>query len=508
MEIGLLLLVSLIALAVGGIAGSLYYARRASRQLAATRQTSEVILEEARSTEKALLLEAKEEALRLRAQGEDEVRERRQEVLRQERRLSQKEEALDRKLEGYERREHSLAQKEEQQDQRLHQIDELKAQREQELERAAQLSRTEAREVVLREVEEEVRDEALRRAYQKVETIREEAADRARQILALTIHRLASEVCAETTTTVVPIPSDDMKGRIIGREGRNIRALEAATGVDLIIDDTPEAVTLSCFDPVRREIARIALQKLLVDGRIHPSRIEEMVNKAKAEVDDTIRKEGEGASRETGVPLPPEIIKIFGRLKWRQSYGQNVLQHSIEVSHLAGMLAAEIGANVQVCKAGGLLHDLGKAVDHEVEGGHDEIGDELVRRHMRSPEVARAVHDHHHERDEMSIEGAIVSAADAISASRPGARKESLENYIKRLEALENVASTFEGVEKAYAVQAGREVRVFVRPQEVDDLGAMRMARDLARKIEGTLAYPGQIKVTLIRETRAVEYAK
>ena len=354
-----------------------------------------------------------------------------------------------------------------------------------------------------------MQEEASRRLRQWEERLKEEADKKTQEILSQVIQRSASEIVSETTVSAVPLPSDEMKGRLIGREGRNIRALEQATGVDLIIDDTPEAVTLSSFDPVRREIARVALTKLILDGRIHPARIEEVVAKSKEEVEATIYSAGEQAAYQVGVPgLRPELIKVLGRLKYRTSYGQNVLAHSIEAAHLAGMIASEIGANVAVAKKAGLLHDIGKALDRELEGTHAAIGADLVKRWDKSVEVVQAVAEHHGEAGTTSVMGFIVTAADAISSARPGARRESLERYIKRLEALEGIANSFKGVEKSFAIQAGREIRILVKPEEIDDLGAMRLARDIVKQIEGGVAYPGQIKVTVLRETRAIDYAK
>jgi ribonuclease Y len=357
-------------------------------------------------------------------------------------------------------------------------------------------------------MEVEIQHEASRRLKQWEIKLKEESNQKAQEILALAIQRSASEIVAETTVSVVPLPNDEMKGRLIGREGRNIRALEQATGVDLIIDDTPEAVTISSFDPVRREIARVALNRLILDGRIHPARIEEMAAKAKSEVEASIQNAGEQAALQLGVQLHPELIKLLGRLKYRTSYGQNALEHSTEVAYMAGMIASEIGANVNIAKKAGLLHDIGKAVDREVEGTHAAIGADLVKQWEKSPEVLKGVAEHHLETSDTSIWGYITSAADAISSARPGARRESLESYLKRLKALEEIADSFKGVEKSYAIQAGREVRILVKPEAIDDLGAMRLARDIVKKIEETLDYPGQIKVTVLRETRAVDYAK
>lgn len=480
----------------------------AGRIRAATKEAT-AILDEAKAKEKEILLQAKEEAVKIRSEAEAEARQRRSELQRQERRLSQKEESLERKIEGLERREHGFNSKEKELENTRSSIEELKRKELQQLELISSMSSAEAKEFLLNAVESEVHDDLTRRMRQVEAQMREEAEQKVRRILAGAIQRCASEVVSETTVTVVPLPNDEMKGRLIGREGRNIRALENATGVDLIVDDTPEAVSLSCFDPLRREIARIALEKLILDGRIHPGRIEEMVEKAKAEVEASLQAEGEQAAYKAGVTgLHPELLKLLGRLKYRFSYGQNVLTHSIEVCHLAAMLATEIGADVGVAKMAGLLHDIGKAVDHEVEGTHALIGADMARRLGKSPEVAQAIAEHHGETDSMSIEGFIVSAADAISSSRPGARRESVEQYLKRVEALENIANGFPGVEKSFAIQAGREIRILVKPHEIDDLGALRLARDIVKRIEETLEYPGQIKVTVIRETRAVDHAK
>ena len=377
------------------------------------------------------------------------------------------------------------------------------------MELISRISSDEAKELLIKAVEDEVHEAVSRRIQETEAQLKREAAERAREILSQAIQRCATDVVSESTVSVVPLPSDEMKGRLIGREGRNIRALENATGVDLIVDDTPEAVTISGFDPVRREVARIALEKLILDGRIHPARIEDTVATARSEVDATIQAEGERAAHELGMPgLQPNLIKLLGRLKYRFSYGQNILQHSIEVAHLAGMIASELGAKVALAKKAGLLHDIGKAVDFQVEGPHAKIGADLVKQWDKSNEVVNAVAEHHGETDSMSVLGFIISAADAISGGRPGARRESLDHYLKRLEALENVANSFSGVEKSYAIQAGREIRIMVKPTEIDDLEALRLSRDIVKKIEETLEYPGQIKVTVIRETRAVDYAK
>ena len=467
------------------------------------------ILAEAEAKQKELLLATREETLALRNTLEQEIRERRAEASRVEQRLIQKEENLDRKIEAIERREQALRDREGQVEALRAEVEALRARQQTELERVANLTVAEARDELLARVDSEVREEASRRVREMEKEVEATAALRARKILATAIQRYTSEVTAETTVSVVQIPSDEMKGRIIGREGRNIRAIEAATGVDLIIDDTPDAVTVSCFDPVRREIARVALTHLVQDGRIHPTRIEEAVNRARREVEATMAEAAESAAAEAGVlNLHPEVLKIFGRLRYRTSYGQNVMRHSIETAHIAAMIAREIGADVEVARAGGFLHDLGKAVDHEVEGTHALIGAEILRRHRVKDAIAHAVEAHHEEVEPSTVEAVIVMMADAISGGRPGARRESLEAYIKRLETLEGIAKEFKGVDSAFAIQAGRELRIIVKPEQVDDLEAMRIARDVSHKIEETMEYPGQIKVTVVRETRATEIAR
>ena len=458
---------------------------------------------------KAAMLEAKDEAHRLRAEIDQENRDRRLELQQTERRLISKEETLDRRLENLERKEKETAAKEQETELKAAETAELQARQRAELERISGITTEEAAQMLLKAVEIECRHDCAKLAKQIEDETRDRAEKEARKIITLAIQRCAVDQVAETTVSVVPLPSDEMKGRIIGREGRNIRAFEAASGVDLIIDDTPEAVVISGFDPVRREIARSALSRLIGDGRIHPGRIEEVVAKAKAETEEKIREAGEQAVMETGVAgLHPELVRLLGKLQFRTSYGQNVRDHSIECSHLAGAMAAELGADVQIAKRGALLHDLGKAVDFEVEGPHAAIGVDLAKRHHESPEVIHAIAAHHGEEECQSIEAALVQVADAISAARPGARRETLETYIKRLEKLEKIADACPGVEKSFAIQAGREVRVVVRPEDVDDLTAAKLAKDVARNIENELQYPGQIKVTVIRETRAVEYAK
>jgi ribonuclease Y len=497
-----------IGLIFGGMAAFLSRRMVFNRQLRIAERKAAKMVGEARKESKTILEQAQEEAKQLKASTEGEYRERRAELQRQETRLSQKGETLDRKLEGVEQRDRNLANKEKEIENIRGQLGELKDKQLQQLELISGMSSSEARQNLLDAMEVELQQEASRRLHQWEAKLKEEADEKAQEILTPAIQRSASEIVAEATVSVVPIPSDEMKGRLIGREGRNIRALEQATGVDLIIDDTPEAVTLSSFDPIRREIARITLSRLILDGRIHPARIEEMAAKAKTEVEQDIQNAGEQAALELGIQLHPELIKLLGRLKYRTSYGQNALQHSTEVAHLAGMIAAELGANVNTAKKVGLLHDIGKAVDREVEGSHAAIGADLVKQWEKSPEVLKGVSEHHLETSDVSIWGFIASAADAISSARPGARRESLDSYLKRLKALEDIADSFKGVEKSYAIQAGREVRILVKPEDIDDLGAMRMARDIVKKVEETLQYPGQIKVTVIRETRAVDYAK
>lgn len=495
--------------ALGGAVAFLVWRMVVGRRIRAAQIEVEALLTDAQTKHKEAILEAKEEALKIKSQAESEIRERRAELQRHEKRISQKEENLDKKSDAFERREHGLLAKEKEAEDLHNHLQELKQKQIQQLELISRISSDEAKELLIKAVEDEVREDVSRRIREIEVQLKQEADERAQEILSQAIQRCATDVVSESTVSVVPLPSDEMKGRLIGREGRNIRALENATGVDLIIDDTPEAVTISGFDPVRREIARIALEKLILDGRIHPARIEEMVATARNEVETTIQGEGEQATHEVGVPgLQPELIKLLGHLKYRFSYGQNVLRHSIEVAHLAGMIASELGAKVALAKKAGLLHDIGKAVDFQVEGTHAKIGADLVKQWDKSAEVASAVAEHHGETNSMSILGFIISAADAISGGRPGARRETLEHYLKRLEALESVANSFTGVEKSYAIQAGREIRIMVKPAEIDDLAALRLTRDIVKKIEETLQYPGQIKVTVIRETRAVDYAK
>ncbi len=426
-----------------------------------------------------------------------------------ERRITQKEESLDRKIESIERKEENLLKKDEDIEKLRDQVQELHAKQLMELERLSGLTSDEARVILLANIEDEIKHEAAMLIKEIESQAKEEGEKRAKDIISQAIQRCAADHVAETTVTVVTLPNDEMKGRIIGREGRNIRTLETLTGIDLIIDDTPEAVILSGFDPIRREVARLALEKLILDGRIHPARIEEMVEKARKEVDNQIREAGEQATFETGVHgLHPELVRLLGRLRYRTSYGQNVLKHSTEVSHLAGLMAAELGVDITLAKRAGLLHDVGKAIDHEIEGPHVTIGADLAKKYKESPAIIHAIAAHHGDEEAKTIEAVLVQAADAISAARPGARRETLESYIKRLEKLESITNSFEGVEKSFAIQAGREVRVMVKPDKIDDLSSIRLVRDIAKRIEEELEYPGQIKVMVIRETRAVEYAK
>ena len=486
-----------------------------SAEAEATRLVNEAI-KTADQKRKEAILEAKDEAFRLKAEvdaqkaeADKEIKQRRAEISRQENRIDQKETALDRKTEALEKREEELKKKHEEAEAHLAEVDALRAKEMERLETLAGLSQEDAREVLLHKVDEELTHEKAIRVAAYETDLKENCDGIARNLIGQAISRCAADHCSETTVSVVPLPSDEMKGRIIGREGRNIRALETATGVDLIIDDTPEAITLSSFDQTRREVARMTLERLIGDGRIHPARIEEMVEKAKREVEATIKAEGERAVLETNVHgLHPELVKLLGRQHYRTSYGQNVLSHSIEVSHLAGLLAAELGADVTMAKRAGLLHDLGKSVDHEIEGSHVQIGVDLARRYKESEEVVHAIAAHHNDIEPQTIVACLVQAADAISAARPGARRENVENYIKRLEKLEEISTSFKGVEKAYAIQAGREIRIMVKPEEIDEDHMILLAHDIAKKIEDEMEYPGQIKVNLIRETKAVDYAK
>ncbi|HNX61200.1 MAG TPA: ribonuclease Y [Candidatus Limiplasma sp.] len=507
------ILIALLA-AGAGIAGGYVYRKQASeKKIGRTEEYAKNLLDDAMrkadEKKKETILEAKEEVLRLKTELDRECRERRAEVQRSERRIIQREEQLDKKQDSLETRENQLNNRAEDIQKGEDALEESRHKQDQELERIAGMTQDEACQTLVSRIQKEAYHDAAATVRDIEAKAREEGEKKARNIIALAIQRCAADHVAETTVSVITLPNDDMKGRIIGREGRNIRALETATGVDLIIDDTPEAVIVSAFDPVRREIARIAVEKLIVDGRIHPARIEEMVEKAKKEVDNQIREAGDQAVFETHQHgIHHELVKLLGRLKYRTSYGQNVLKHSIEVSHLAGMMAAELGADVALAKRAGLLHDIGKAVDHEAEGTHVTLGAELARKYHESPDVIHAILAHHNDVEPQTIEAVLVQAADAISAARPGARRESLENYIKRLEKLEEIANSFPGVEKCYAIQSGREVRIMVKPEDITDDGTKILAKDIAKRIEKELEYPGQIRVNVIRETRSTEYAK
>ena len=508
-----MIVVAVICLAIGVPVGIQVRRRVAEKEISSAEEEAKRIINEsiksAESKKREALVEAKEEILQARNEYEREVKERRGDLQKQERRLQQKEENLDRKTENIEKKEEQIQSKLADLEAAREEVSVVKKTQMEVLERISGFTAEEAKNYLINQLEAEVTHEAAMKVKEIETRFKEESDQRAKELISLAIQRCAADHVAEATVSVVPLPNDEMKGRIIGREGRNIRTLETMTGVDLIIDDTPEAITVSCFDPVRREIARIALEKLIQDGRIHPARIEEMVEKAKREVDATIKADGERAVFETNVHgLHPELVKLLGRMRYRTSYGQNVLNHSIEVSHLAGLLAAEIGADVTAAKRAGLLHDLGKSIDHEVEGSHVQIGVELARKYKENEDIVHAIEAHHNDVEPRTIVACLVQAADAISAARPGARRENLENYIKRLEKLEEVTSSFPGVEKSFAIQAGREVRIMVSPEKVSEDQMILLARDIAKKIEDELEYPGQIKVHVLRETKVIEYAK
>lgn len=513
MNITIIIICGVAAALVGSAVAYALYIRpgmaRVKAMLGELEQRKAQLEKEVEAKRKEVLLEAKEEAFRIRADIEKENREKRAEIQRLERRLAQKEETLDRRLDNLDKKERAVAEKEQEAAQKIKELEEIAQQQREELQKISRMTVEEARNMLLRQVERESEREVARIIRESEERAREESDRRARDIITLAIQKCAVDQAAETTVSVVPLPGDDMKGRIIGREGRNIRAFETLTGVDLIIDDTPEAVVISGFDPVRREIARVALTNLITDGRIHPSRIEETIEKAREEVEARMREAAERAVFETGVTgLDNELLKLLGRLKYRTSFGQNVLDHSIEVAHLAGIMASELEVNAALARRAGLLHDIGKAVDFEVDGPHAVISMELLKKYREPQEVVHAAGAHHNDVEPHSVEAVLVLAADAISASRPGARRETLETYVKRLQKLETIADGFEGVDKAYAVQAGREIRVIVKPESIDDDGACKLARDVAKQIEKEMEYPGQIKVTVIREVRAVELAK
>ncbi len=515
-----ILLAIIVGLVVGLGIGIFVANTRHAKEIADAQNSAVGIInaanKEAETLKKEALLEAKEENQKYRSQIESELKESRQELKSQENRLLQREKLLDRKDDSLEKREHTLEGKETKLAAKQHVIDErekevekLIEQQQTELQRIAELTKEDAAQVIMKQTEEELSHELTMMVKESEQRAKEEADRKAKNLLSLAIQRCAADQVSELTVSVVNLPNDEMKGRIIGREGRNIRTLETLTGIDLIIDDTPEAVVLSGFDPIRREIARMTLEKLIQDGRIHPARIEEMAEKSRKEMDERVREYGEQAAFEVGAhTLHPDLIKILGRLHFRTSYGQNVLNHSVEVAKLAGVLAAELGEDIQLAKRAGLLHDIGKALDHEIEGSHVEIGAELAAKYRENKVVVNAIASHHGDTEATSIISVLVAAADALSAARPGARSESLENYIRRLENLENISNSFEGVESSFAVQAGREVRVMVKPEEISDLDAVRLVRDIRKKIEDELDYPGHIKVTVIRETRAVDYAK
>ena len=503
----------IVGLGIGVIIGIIYRKKVAEQAIGSAEAEATRLINEAirggENKKKEMLLEAKDEIHRSRTEHEKEVKERRAELSKQERRLEQKETTLDKKTEAFERKEEELAKRLQKVAETQARADEVLQAQEAKLEELSGLTQEQAKAYLLETVENEVRHESAMKIKEIEAQLKDNAENMAREVIATAIQRCAADHAAETTVSVVPLPNDEMKGRIIGREGRNIRTLETITGVDLIIDDTPEAITVSSFDPVRREIARLALEKLIQDGRIHPTRIEDMVEKARREVDRTIREEGERACYETGVHnLNPELVKILGRQKYRTSYGQNVLNHSMEVSHIAGLLASELGVEVSLAKRAGLLHDLGKAVDHEMEGSHVQLGADLAKKYKENPVIVNAIEAHHGDVEPKTIIAVLVQAADAISAARPGARRENVENYIRRLQKLEELTGSWPGVDKAYAIQAGREIRIMVKPEVVNEDNMILLARDIAKKIEQELEYPGQIKVNVIRETKAVEYAK
>ena len=503
------IIVAIVGLALGAAAGYFFLRYQSRMRVEGAEHQAERIVSDAEKEAKEKLLEAQEEVMKRRNQVEQEAKQRERELRREDDRLQKRRSRLDDRFEQLDKRERQLSQQQSALDKRRNQLEQVEQERLAELERVANMSQDQAKELLMQTVEQDARQDMARLIREVEAEARADADKKARKIVTVAVQRIASDQVSEIAVSTVPLPSDDMKGRIIGRQGRNIRALEAATGVDLVVDDTPEAVLLSCFDPVRREIARVALSKLILDGRIHPARIEKVVATAQDEVNQIIREAGEQAAIDAGVPgLHPEITKLLGRLKFRTSYGQNQLAHSVETAHLANILAAELGANAQIAKAGALLHDLGKAVDHEVDGPHALIGADIAKRYRVQPAVVNCIAAHHGEAEGESLEAMIVEAADAISGARPGARRESLETYVKRIKALEEVATSFDGVAESYAIQAGREIRIIVKPEQVDDLAAIQLSKNIAKSVEENLQYPGQIKVTVIRETRAVDFAK
>ncbi len=517
MEIWLSILLIIVFAAVGCLigffAGKEYRKRVAEKEIGDAEQEAKRIISDAMKTaeakKKETILEGKDELHRLRNESEKEIAERRREVQRQERRIQNKEETLDKKMENLEAKEENVAKRLKAADERFAEAEKVKKSQFEVLERISGFTAEQAKALLLSQLDDELAHEKATKILDYEQQLKEESEKMARKVISLAIQRCAADQVAEATVSVVPLPNDEMKGRIIGREGRNIRTIETITGVDLIIDDTPEAITLSCFEPVRREIARVALEKLITDGRIHPARIEEMVEKARREVEHTIKQEGERTVIEAGVNgVHPELVKLLGRLRYRTSYGQNVLNHSLEVSYIAGMMASELGLDPTIAKRAGLLHDIGKALDHEMEGSHVELGVEVCRKYKESEAVIHAIQAHHGDVEPKTIVACLVQAADAISAARPGARRENLENYIKRLQKLEEVASSFEGVESSYAIQAGREIRILVKPEVISDERMIPLSREICKKIESDLEYPGQIKVNIIRESRAVNFAK
>ena len=513
LQILLSVVAAIVGIVVGAVVGVTYRKKVAEAEIGSAEQEAKRIVSEAVKTaeakKKEAILEGKDEVHRLRSEGEKELSDRRKEVQRQERRIQQKEETLDKKLDNVELKEEKVAKKMKDAEAKLAEVETIKKSQFEMLERISGYTIEQAKAYLLEQLENELSHEKSLKIMEFEQQLKDEQEKKARNIISLAIQRLAAEQVAEATVSVVPLPNDEMKGRIIGREGRNIRAIETLTGVDLIIDDTPEAITLSSFEPVRREIARISLEKLISDGRIHPARVEEMVEKARREVEATIKHEGERAVLESGVNgIHPELVKLLGRLRYRTSYGQNVLNHSLEVAYLSGIIASELGMDPTIAKRAGLLHDIGKALDHEIEGSHIEIGVDMARKYKESDAVIHAIHAHHGDVEAKTVVACIVQAADAISAARPGARRENLENYIKRLQKLEEVASSFNGVETSFAIQAGREIRIMVKPEVVGDDNMASLARDICKKIEEDLEYPGQIKVNIIRESRAVDFAK